>query len=147
MSDGVYQKLPDERVDRLIERRRKLLDLYYADRLSAELFAEEEARLGSQIEAVRRELEERKAEQDRLSDVAAKFEEVGRILREMDVDRLWAEATDVERRVLVEELVESVAMYPDHLEVRVTGVPRLNVTLEEVGLTGGWQFCGVGGGI
>ena len=134
-------------LDRLIERRRKLLDLYYADRLSAELFAEEEARLGSQIEAVRRELEERKAEQDRLSDVAAKFEEVGRILREMDVDRLWAEATDVERRVLVEELVESVAMYPDHLEVRVTGVPRLNVTLEEVGLTGGWQFCGVGGGI
>ena len=65
----------------------------------------------------------------------------------MDVDRLWAEATDVERRVLVEELLESVAMYPDHLEVTVSGVPRLNVTLEEVGLTGGWQFCGVGGGI
>jgi hypothetical protein len=28
-------------------------------------------------------------------------------------------------------------MYPDHLEVTVSGAPRLNVTLEEVGLTGG----------
>jgi hypothetical protein len=32
-------------------------------------------------------------------------------------------------------------MYPDHLEVTVSGVPRLNVMLEEVGLTGG-QFRG-----
>ena len=63
----------------------------------------------------------------------------------MDVDRLWGEATDQERRILVEELLESVAMYPDHLEVTVSGVPRLNVPLEEVGLSGGWQFCGVGG--
>jgi hypothetical protein len=129
----------------LAERRRKLLELYYGGRLSAELFAEEEARLSSQIEAVRSEGEEQEAEQARLSDVAAKFEEVARILREMDVDRLWAEATDLERRVLVEELLESVAMYPDHLEVTVSGAPRLNVTLEEVGLTGGWQFRGVGG--
>jgi site-specific DNA recombinase len=135
------------KLDHLIERRRKLLELYYSDRLSAELFALEESRLSSQIEAVRRERGEREAEQARLADVAAKFEEVARILREMDVDRLWAEATDVERRVLVEELLESVAMYPDHLEVTVSGVPRLNVTLEEVGLTGGWQFSGVGGGI
>ena len=135
------------RLEDLAERRRKLLELYYADRLSAELFAEEEARLRDQIEAVRREREEREAERTRLSDVAAKFEEVARILREMDLDQLWAETADVERRVIVEELLESVAMYPDHLEVTVSGVPRLNVTLEEVGLTGGWQFCGVGGGI
>ncbi len=131
----------------LAERRRKLLELYYSDRLSAELFAEEEARLSSEIEAVRREREEQEAERARLSDVAAKFEEVARILHEMDVDRLWAEATDAERRVIVEELLESVAIYPDHLEVTVCGVPRLNVTLGEVGLTGGWQFWGVGGGI
>lgn len=60
----------------------------------------------------------------------------------MDVHRLWAEATDAERRVLVEELLEAVAMYPDHPQVTVSGVPRLNVTLEEVGLIGEWQFCG-----
>jgi hypothetical protein len=69
--------------------------------------------------------------------VAAKFAEVAGILRETDVERLLAEATDIERRVLVEELLESVAMYPDHLEITVSGTPRLNVTLEEVGLTGG----------
>ena len=120
---------------------------YYADKLSAELFAEEEVRLSGQIQAVRREQEDRQVERSRLSDVAAKFEEVARILGEMDVERLWAEATDLERRVLVEELLDSVAMYPDHLEVTVSGAPRLNVTLEEVGLTGGWQFRGVGGGI
>lgn len=49
--------------------------------------------------------------------------------------------------MLVEELVEAIATFPDHLEVTVSGVPRLNVALDEVGLTGGWQFCGVGGGI
>jgi hypothetical protein len=32
------------------------------------------------------------------------------VLRVMDLDRLWAEATDQERRVLVEELLESVAI-------------------------------------
>ena len=132
-------------IEDLAERRRKLLELYYADKLSAELFAEEEARLSSQIQAVRREQEERRVERSRLSEVAAKFEEVARILREMDVERLWAEATELERRVLIEELLESVAMYPDHLEVTVSGAPRLNVALEEVGLTGGWQFRGVGG--
>ena len=135
------------RIEDLAERRRKLLELYYADKLSAELFAEEEERLSGQIQTVRRDQEERQVERSRMSDVAAKFEEVAHILREMDVERLWAEATDLERRVIVEELLESVAMYPDHLEVTVSGVPQLNVALEEVGLTGGWQFRGVGGGI
>jgi site-specific DNA recombinase len=137
--------MKDSGIEDLAEQRRKLLELYYADKLSAELFAEEEARLSRQIQAVRRDQEERQVERSRLSDLAVKFEEVARILREMDVERLWAEATDLERRVIVEELLESVAMYPDHLEVTVSGVSRLNVTLEEVGLTGGWQFRGVGG--
>jgi hypothetical protein len=48
----------------------------------------------------------------RLSDVAARFEEVARILREIDVGRLWEEATDAERRVLVEELLSAVAVDP-----------------------------------
>lgn len=49
------------------------------------------------------------------------------------MDAIWQEATDQEKRVLVEELVDEVAMYPDHLEVAVSGAPRLNVTLDEVG--------------
>ena len=37
-------------------------------------------------------------------------------------------------RVLVEELVEWVTVYPDHLEVTVAGTPPLNVLYGEVGL-------------
>lgn len=47
---------------------------------------------------------------------------------------MWAKAEDEERRVLVEELVESITVYPDHLEVKVTGAPVLNVLYGEVGL-------------
>ncbi len=58
------------------------------------------------------------AERTRLSDVAVRFEEVARILREMELDQLWAEATDLERRVIVEELLESVA------SIRITSRSR-----------------------
>jgi hypothetical protein len=47
---------------------------------------------------------------------------------------------------LVEELLESVAMYPDHVEVTVSGARRLNVTLHEVGLTGGGSLVVSEGG-
>lgn len=62
--------------------------------------------------------------------------------------RRWQKeaATDEERRVLVQELVREVRVFPDHLEVTVEGVPKLNVTLEEVGLkTSQLHSCGVGG--
>lgn len=45
---------------------------------------------------------------------------------------MWANAEDEERRVLVEELVESILVFPDHLEVKVTGAPPLNVLYGEV---------------
>ena len=34
--------------------------------------------------------------------------------------------------------VPAHAIFPDHLEVTVNGAPRLNVTLDEVGLKGEW---------
>lgn len=37
-------------------------------------------------------------------------------------------------RVLVKELVESILVFPDHLEVKVTAAPPLNVLYGEVGL-------------
>src|SRR5215207_6409165 len=54
------------RLERLTERRRKLLELYYAEKLGAELFAEEEARISGQIDVLRREREQREAERTRL---------------------------------------------------------------------------------
>ena len=56
-----------------------------------------------------------------------RFEAVAAILRELDMDRLWREATERERRTLVDELVEAVFIFTDHLEVEDIGAPRLNV--------------------
>lgn len=54
-------------------------------------------------------------------------------------------ATTAERRVLLDEFLESVTVLPDHLEVTVAGAPRLNVLFEEVGLKKS-KISGVGGG-
>jgi hypothetical protein len=43
----------------------------------------------------------------------------------------------------VNELVQGVTVFPDHLEASVAGLPALNVSLEEVGLK--LQIGGVGG--
>jgi len=40
----------------------------------------------------------------------------------------------VERRVLVDEMIEAVEVHDDHVEVTVRGAQKLNVTLAEVGL-------------
>jgi len=79
-------------------------------------------------------------------DVAMRFEEVAETLRDLDISVLWAEATDDERRVLIEELIEGVRIYPDHLQVEISGAPPLNVTLEEVALKQS-SVGGVGGGV
>ena len=47
------------------------------------------------------------------------MDEVLGILRELNIDEIWAEATDRERRVLEEELLDVVAIFPDHLGVTV----------------------------
>ena len=139
---------PAVRLEKLSDRRRKLLELYYADKISAEGFAEEEQRLMQAISAVREEAErdwEYTAEGEQL---LRRFEEVAGLLRDLDLDSAWDDASDDERRVLVEELLERVTVFPDHLEVKVEGAPRLNVTLAEVGLGGRQsQIVGVGGPI
>lgn len=138
---------PPARLAELSERRRKLLELYYAGKISGDGFAEEEERITRAIEAAREAASldrEHQNEQDQLLD---QFEEVARLLRELDLEVVWEEATDAERRLLVEELVERVTIFPDHLEVKIAGAPRLNVAYSEVGL-GGRQSenVGVGGG-
>jgi len=85
----------------------------------------------------------RAAERDEL---LRRFEEVAALLQDLALGTAWDEATEPERRVLVEELVEKVAVFPDHLEVTIAGAPRLNVGLAEVGLGGKQsQNVGVGG--
>lgn len=49
------------------------------------------------------------------------------MLQELDVQVAWEAAEDADRRVLGEELVDAVTVFPDHLEVSVAGAPPLNV--------------------
>jgi len=67
------------------------------------------------------------------------------MLREIHIERFWNEATDKERRVFLNELLDAVFFFPDHLEVSVAAAPRLNIALSEVGMKG-VSTVGVGGG-
>jgi hypothetical protein len=98
------------------------------------LFAEEEAHLALAIAAAHGESQAVRLEVERADDVSRRFEEVARVLEDLDIDRAWAAATASERRILIEELVENVTVLPDHLEVTVSGAPRLHVRYQEVGL-------------
>jgi hypothetical protein len=56
------------------------------------------------------------------------------ILNDLKLEQVWTEASDPERRVLLDELLDRIVVFPDHLEVVVHGAPKLNVLLSEVGL-------------
>ena len=133
--------------DSLILQRRKLLKLHYQDQISAELFAEEEARLSALIEADRQHHGAVVAEQVLDSELRQRFEEVAALLATMQVRTLWAAATPVEKRVLIDEFIKEVTVLPDHLAVQVAGAPPLKVLYDEVGLKAPQsQISGVGGG-
>jgi hypothetical protein len=59
------------------ERRRKLLELYYADRINAEGFAEEESRITRDIELARQAAGEERESASERDELLARFEEVG----------------------------------------------------------------------
>jgi hypothetical protein len=131
-------------VSDLRERRRKLLDLHYAGKLSADLFAEQEAALSLQLRSLEAELAEVAQRLEERNEIAQAFEDVARHLADLDIDEIWAEADERERWIIASDLLDEIAFFPDHLEVKVSGAPRMNVTLHEVGLRGGSSFCGVG---
>ena len=119
---------------RLKVKRAKLLELYHEDRISAEAFGEEEKRLTAQMAELQRaevERDERNAER---SELAQRFEEVAELLSSVGFPELWEEATERERRTLVEDMLDAVYVHPDHLRVVPEGAPPLRVELAEVGL-------------
>jgi hypothetical protein len=121
-------------VEVLLEERRKLLRLHYADQIDAEQFSEEQARLTIQIESLRSEEADQEQERQQAEEVAQGFEQIAAYLAEIDVPALWDAATEDERRVLVDELLDGIEVHADHLVVTVRGALPLNVTLDEVGL-------------
>jgi len=125
---------PATTLKKLNDERRKLLDLHYADKISAEGFHQEETRIAAAIETVRQQLALEGHEERLQTDLEVQFEEVARILADLDIETIWAEADDRERRVLVQNLLEWIKVFPDHLEVKVVGSIAMNVHYAEVGL-------------
>jgi site-specific DNA recombinase len=126
-------------------KRQKLLELYYSGNITQEGFAEEERRLLDRAEAagVQVQEEERSASRDR--EALERFAQLEAILTDLDVDLLWSRGTDQERRVLIDEFLEAVTVFEDHLEVKIANAPPLKVLLGEVGLKES-ESVGVGGG-
>ena len=130
---------------RLSEERRALLQLHYNGKISADGFKEEEDRLLVNIELARTQAAQRSSAEESRSELERRFERVAGVLSQLDIAAVWRAAEDSERRVLVEEFLEWVTVFPDHLEVSVVGAPALNVLLGEVGLKES-EIVGVGGG-
>jgi hypothetical protein len=65
-------------------------------------------------------------------------------LADFDIREVWEHATNRERWAPATEVLDSTWIYPDHLEAKISGVPKMTVTLQEAGLTGGPGFHGVG---
>lgn len=105
-----------------------------ADKISADGFSAEETRLCAAIVSERARALDEQHEERHKSDLELRFDQVAAILQDLDVVAVWTRADDAERLVLVEELVEWVTVFLDHLEVTVTGAPALNVLYGEVGL-------------
>ena len=123
-------------IAKLRNEREKLLALYLDDKITSDYFGEKEQRLSAQIKALETDHAEAQEEQRTRNALAEAFEQAATLLRDpaFDFDTIWDHANEKERRVLVEELVETVTIYADHLEVTLTGAPPILVELDEVGL-------------
>ena len=60
--------------------------------------------------------------------------QVAALLRTVDIDAIWNEANERERKLLVNEIIEAVIVHTDRLQVTINGAPPLTVALSEVGL-------------
>ena len=109
----------------------------YDDKISADNFAGEERRLTAQIATLEAGDVAARAEREQLETAALQFELADELLLMQDLDTIWEEATDAERRTLIEDLIDSVCFYPDKITVQVVGAPPILTSLAEVGLRAG----------
>jgi site-specific DNA recombinase len=91
---------------------RKLLKLHYADKITQDTFAAEDRRLSAQIGTLRREEAQIEAECQERDQLAQRFEAVAALFATIDIDEVWETATDAEKRVLIEDLVDAVTIFP-----------------------------------
>jgi hypothetical protein len=116
---------------------RRLLDLYYAEQIDPETFAPEHHRIITQLKTLQKEATDFERDQRTRDEAVSKFGQVADLLTNLDIERLWRSASAAEQRTLVEDLVDSVFIYPDQIAVQVAGAPPFIIALNEVGLTQG----------
>jgi len=121
----------------LQKKERKLLDLYYVDQIDSGTFSSENRRIVTQIKTLQKEADDFARDQKTRGEAVTKFDEVAALLVNLDVERLWNAASPAEQRTLIEDLIDSVCIYPDQITVQVAGAPPFIVALDEVGLTQG----------
>ena len=113
---------------------RKLLDLYYADQISGADFATEQMLINRQISTLEAQALADEQRNKTREEASVKFEKLEELLAEVDFEAIWEEATSEEKRTLVEDLLDSICIYPDQITVQVAGAPPIVVTLAEAGL-------------
>lgn len=123
-----------DRLTELREQRRKLLALHYDGHISGDQFGEEQARLTSEIQNLEAAEYEAATAKLRNDDLLDRFDDLAKLLDQIGIVELWANATETERRTLLDELIEHVTVLPDHLVVEAHGAPPLRVAFAEVGL-------------
>lgn len=120
----------------LRKKRDRLMALYLDEKITDDYFGEQERLLTAKIDAIEKDHAEVTAERENKSILADAFEQAAALIRspEFTLEAIWDEASQAERRVIVEELIEAVVIHADRLEVTVAGVPTLIVQPGEVGL-------------
>lgn len=98
---------------RLADDRCRLLELFYTDRISADRF-QEKRNFCKAIESARTQAADEQHEECTKSDLELRFEQVASILKDLDIEEIRRSTDDSQKRILVEELVEWVAILPDH---------------------------------
>ena len=121
----------------LRRKQEKLLNLHFADQIDGETFGVQNRHLVTQITALEEDESRRQSDLETREHAADRFDEVASLLATTDFEEILKVATDSERRVLVEDLIDSVCIYPDQITVQLAGAPPILVTLEEAGLTQG----------
>jgi hypothetical protein len=90
----------------------ELLDLFYENRISKDLCAEQEGRLSAEIEAVRAQAGDEARQESLRNELVERSEQVARILRDLDIGSVWEADDEAGRRVLMEELLDAVTVFP-----------------------------------
>ncbi|MGC1237909.1 MAG: recombinase family protein [Acidimicrobiales bacterium] len=112
----------------------KLFDLYVKGKVNEDFFAERQSALRAQMTSLKTQLSELEEGEAIAQEAVSRFGRLGKILADFDIDAFWTEATKSERKVLVQDLIDEVRIYPDSISVKVAGSPPIVVMPEEVGL-------------